>query len=145
MGAFVVVAFPNVAMTRQVIDAIKRMRAEGSIKVYAAVVVARDPTGKLSIEEVTKRGHGATAVGALIGSLAALPFGPLAMTIGAAGGALIGYSAELLHEGDAAELVQKTSRDLARGEAAVLLEIAEDGLIRFSALMERFGGIVLRK
>ena len=145
MGAFVVVAFPNVAMTRQVIDAIKRMRAEGSIKVYAAVVVARDPTGKLSIEEVTKRGHGATAVGALIGSLAALPFGPLAMTIGAAGGALIGYSAELLHEGDAAELVQKTSRDLARGEAAVLLEIAEDGLIQFSALMERFGGIVLRK
>jgi uncharacterized membrane protein len=140
----VAVTFPD-AVIRRATHAIQELQAEGSVKIYRAVVVAKDLSGKLSTRDVTKRGHGATAAGTLIGGLAALPFGPLAMTIGAAGGALVGYSAELLHEGDAAELVQTTSRDLAPGRAVVVVEIAEAGLKRFTARMERIGGTVLRK
>jgi uncharacterized membrane protein len=82
--------------------------------------------------------------GALIGGLAGLPLGPVAMTIGAAGGALIGHSAELLHEGDAAELVQKVSRSVDPGKAVIVVEIAKDGLTGFAELMKRMGGAVVR-
>jgi uncharacterized membrane protein len=145
MRKFVAVTFPDAAMTRLGTDAIKRLRAEGSIKIYGAVVVARDPTGKPLIQEVIKRGHDATVVGAFIGALAGLPFGPFAMAIGAVAGASIGHSAELLHEDDAAKFVQQASRDLPPGTAMAVAEIAEDGLTGFATLMERIGGTVLRK
>jgi uncharacterized membrane protein len=145
MHELVAVTFPDASITQRATDAIQKLQAEGNIKIYRAFVVAKDPSGKLSTREVTKRGHGATAAGALIGGLAGLPFGPLAITIGASGGALIGYSAELLHEGDAADLVQKTSRDLAHGSAVAVVEIAVQGLKGFTTLMERIGGTVLRK
>jgi uncharacterized membrane protein len=144
MHEFVVVVFPDAAMTRRASDAIKKLHWEGRIKMYGAALVARDSAGKLSTQQVIKRGHAATAVGALIGGLAGLPFGPLAMAILAAGGASIGYSAELLHEGDAAKFVQKTSRDLAPGEAVFVAEIAQDGVKGFATLMGRLGGTVIR-
>jgi uncharacterized membrane protein len=144
MHELVAVTFPDASITQRATDAIQKLQAEGNIKIYRAFVVAKDPSGKLSTREVTKRGHGATAAGALIGGLAGLPFGPLAMAILAAGGASIGYSAELLHEGDAAKFVQKTSRDLAPGEAAFVAEIAQDGVKGFATLMGRLGGTVIR-
>jgi uncharacterized membrane protein len=94
MHEFVVVTFPDAAMARQGTDAIKKLHANGRVKIYGAVLVARGSSGKLSIQEVTKKGHRTTAVGALIGGLAGLPFGPLAIAIGAVAGALIGHSAE---------------------------------------------------
>ena len=145
MHEFVVAMFPDVEITGRAISAIQKLHAGDSTKIYRAFVIAKDPGGNLSIHEIIKRGHGTTRAGALIGGLAALPFGPPAMMIGAAGGALIGYSAELLHEGDAAELVQKVSRELGFGRAAAVVEIAGDGLKEFAARMERIGGTIVGK
>jgi uncharacterized membrane protein len=98
----------------------------------------------VSTREVIKRRHATTAAGALIGGLAGLPFGPLAMAIGAGCGVIFGYSAELLHEGDVSELMQKVSRELAPGQAAAVVEIAKEGSEVFAARMEQIGGTVLR-
>jgi hypothetical protein len=51
-------------------EAIKKLHAEDSIKLYAAAVVARDLSGKLSIKEIAEEGHGITAASVLIGGLA---------------------------------------------------------------------------
>ncbi len=67
------------------------------------------------------------------------------MTIGAAGGALIGNSADLLSQGDDAEFADKISRELAPGKAVIVAELAEDGLTAFEGLMESVGGTVIRK
>lgn len=144
MSAFVVVMFPDAAMIPQGTDALKKLHAQGSIKLYGSAVLARDPSGKLSVQEVTKEGLGGTAVGALIGGLAGLPLGPLAMTIGAAGGALIGNSADLLNQGDEAKFAEKILRELTPGKAAVVAEVDEDGVIALEALMEGIGGSVVR-
>jgi len=125
--------------------ALKDLHAGGSIKLYASAVVARDSDGKLSVQEVTKEGFGGAAVGALMGGLAGLPLGPLAATIGAAGGATIGISADLLNQGDEAEFAEKISRELAPGKAAIVAEIDDDGVIAFEALMESIGGTVVRR
>lgn len=145
MHELVAVRFPDAATSRDGSDAIRELRAKGRVKIYAAVLVARDPNGKLSIRDVTKRGHRTTAAGAFIGALAGLPFGPLAIAIGGVAGALLGHSAELLHEDDAAKFVREVSRDLAVGKTMVVAEIAQDDLIPFTAVMERLGGAVLRK
>jgi len=145
MGEFVVVTFDDSAMLHQATEALKKLHSEGSNKGYASAVVAKDPSGELSVGHVTKEGHGGTAVGALIGGLAGLPAGPLAVTIGAAGGALIGNSADLINQRAEGEIADKISRELAPGKAAIVAEIDEDGLISFEALMEAIGGTVVRK
>jgi len=145
MSKLVVVMFPDTATLQEGIDALKKLRAEGSIRLYASTVVARDASGKLSVREVTKEGFGGTAVGAFIGGLAGLPLGPLAVTIGAAGGALIGGSADLTKEGADSEVAEKISRELAPGKAAVVAEVDKDGSIAFEALMKSIGGTVVRK
>ena len=145
MSKFVVAIFPDEAKLTQATRALEDLRAEDSIKLYASAVVARDSNGKLSVREVTKEGFGGTAVGALIGGLAGLPLGPLAATIGAAGGATIGISADLLNQGDQAEFAEKISRELAPGKSAVVAEIDDDGTVAFEALMESIGGTVVRK
>jgi uncharacterized membrane protein len=145
MSKFVVVIFPDEAKIPQATCALQDMHAEGSIKLYASAVVARDSGGKLSVQEVTKEGLGGTAVGALIGALAGLPGGPLAVTIAAAGGAIFGNSADLINRSDNTEFIDKISRELAPGKAAVVAEVAEDGVMSFEALMESIGGTVVRK
>ncbi|MFY9893265.1 MAG: DUF1269 domain-containing protein [Xanthobacteraceae bacterium] len=145
MSKLVVVMFPDAATLQRATGALKKVRAEGSIKLYASTVIARDTSGTLSVQEVTKEGLGGAAVGALIGGLAGLPLGPLAVTIGAAGGALIGGSADLTNEGADTEFAEKISRELAPGKEAVVAEVDDDGAIAFKALMKSIGGTIVRK
>jgi len=145
MSKFVVVIFPDEAKISQATRAVKDLHAAGSIKLYASAAVARDASGKLSVQKITKEGLGGTAAGALIGGLAGLPLGPLAVTIGAAGGATIGISADLLNEGDEAAFAEKISHELAPGKAAIVAEVDDDGVIAFEALMQAIGGAVVRK
>ena len=145
MSRFVVVIFPDAAMVHEGIKVLRKLYAERSIKLYASTVVVREPSGKLSVQEVTKEGLGGTAVGALIGGLAGLPLGPLAMTLGAAGGATIGISADLLNQGDEAEFAENISGELAPGNPAIVAEVDEDGVTGFAVLMEAIGGTVIRK
>jgi uncharacterized membrane protein len=145
MHKFALVTFPEAASAQQGTSAIKALHAEGRIRIYRAVVVGRGQRGEMSLQEIIKRGHGAATAGALIGGLAGFALGPLAMIIGAAGGALIGHTAEILHEREAAGIVEKTFENLAPGKAKALLEIAESDLEEFVALMEPFGGATLRE
>ena len=140
MSTFGVVVFSDAAMMQQGIDALKKLHREGKIKLYAASVVARDSSGKLSVQEITKEGLGGTAVGALIGGLAGLPAGPLGATVGAAGGAIIGIAADRVNQRTEAEFADKISRELAPGKAAIVAEVDEDGVISFEALMKSIGG-----
>jgi hypothetical protein len=82
MNKFVVVTFAEEAKIPHGTSALKKMHVEGGVKLHASAIVVRDPSGKLSVQEVTKEGLGGTAVGALIGGLAGLPLGPLSMTMG---------------------------------------------------------------
>jgi uncharacterized membrane protein len=144
MSKFVVVMFPDAATIHQATGALEKLRTEGSIKLYASTIVAKDSSGKLSLQELTKEGLGGTAVGALIGGLAGLALGPLAATIGAAGGALIGNSADRIDQHDEAEFVERFSRELAPGKTVVVAEVAEDGVFAFEAMMGAIGGTVVQ-
>ena len=144
MSKFVVIVFPSDEKIPEAIHALRNMHGGEGIKLYASSVVARDPDGKLSVEEITKEGHGGAAVGALIGALAGLLGGPLGATIGAAAGAILGESADLIDQRADAGFVQKLAAELKRGKTAVVADVAEDGTASFEARMELIGGVVVR-
>ena len=145
MSAFVLVKFPNPGTVADALNELKSLRADGAVNVQFATVLARDLQGALSIQDLTTEGPGASAAGALVGGLAGLPLGPAATVIGAASGALIGVSAELIDRQDRNQLVDETSRDLAPGTRAIIAEIDDSGLSAFEAAMERIGGTIIRK
>jgi len=64
MSKFVAVVFPSEEKIPQAILALRDMHGGDGIKLYGSAVVARDPGGKLSVQEITKEGHGGAAVGA---------------------------------------------------------------------------------
>lgn len=145
MSKFVVIVFPSEEKIPEAIRALRSMHGGEGIKLYGSAVVVRDQGGKLSVQEITKEGHGGAAVGALIGALAGLLGGPLAATIAAAGGAILGQSADLISQRADAGFVERVSTELTPGRAAVVADVAEDGAAPFEALMESIGGAVVRK
>lgn len=144
MSKFVVVMFPDEAKIAEATRAIEDVNAKGNIKIYASAAIARNADGKLSEQEITKAGLGGTAVAALLGALAGLPGGPLAVTIAATGGAIFGSSVDIINQSDDTELIDKIARELAPGKAVVVADVAEDGVMSFKALMESIGGTVVR-
>lgn len=145
MHKLAIMSFPDATLAREASSAIKALQAKGKMTIYRAVVVARDPRGEIFLQEIARRRHGAASAGALIGGLAGFALDPLAMIIGAAGGAILGHTAKILHDHEAAKILQKISENLRPGKAAALVEIEDSDLIKFAATMEPFGGVVLHE
>jgi uncharacterized membrane protein len=106
-------------------------------------LLRKTPMEKLKVQEITKEGHGGTAVGAFIGALAGLPAGPAASAIMAAGGAVIGNAVDLIAQDDFKEFANNIADNVVPGGAAIVADVAEDNLVAFKAMMQAVGGGVL--
>ena len=85
-----------------------------------------------------------TAVGTFIGALAAfLAGGPVAAVIGATAGGLFGLSADLINRGASKTLLEKVSRELLPGKAAIVAEVSEEGGTIFEADIASIGGTIM--
>jgi uncharacterized membrane protein len=144
MNKIVALIFPEKANADVANLAFEKFGAEG-IEVYALTIISRNSDGRLSVLEHTYDGSHVTAVAAMIGGLAGLPGGLLAVLAGAVGGALIGLSAEFIEKSERTNLVEIISDKLAPGDAAVVADIAEEELSHFEARMSAQGGILLRQ
>jgi uncharacterized membrane protein len=91
----------------------------------------------------TADGALATVVTALIGGFAGAVGGPVGAAIRAAGGALVGHGANLIHSEAATAFVDRVARQLAPGQAALVTEITEDGTPAFTKRMQAMGGMVV--
>ena len=86
-----------------------------------------------------------TAVGSLIGALVGVLGGPAGVLVGLTAGMLLGSVSDLLNIGVGTEFVDKVSRELAPGKAAVIAEIDEDWVTPLNTRMEAIGGSVVRE
>jgi uncharacterized membrane protein len=107
-------------------------------------VVVKSAVGKISVLDRSRGESHATAIAAMIGGLAGLPAGPLATATAAAGGALIGLSAEMTDRGVDARFLNKISHELAPGKAAIFADLDDHNFPLFDATMKEFGGTVIR-
>lgn len=145
MSRFIVVTFPDEPKSTEGAHILKDLHAEGRITLHGLAVVARGSDGKLSVAESAYEGPHGAAVAALIGGLAALPGGPVAAALFAAGGALFGLSADIINRSAGRELVNKVLNDLSSStKSAVIAEVSEGEGVALDARMETIGGTVLR-
>jgi uncharacterized membrane protein len=143
MAKFVALTFPDHTKIEDAVRVLKNIQAERRIKLYGSAIIAKDGDGKLSVQEITKEGHGGTLVGALIGALAGLPVGPAAAAIVATGGAAIGNAADHSAEHDFEKFANKIADNMFRAGAAIVADVAEDDVPAFKARMQGLGASVL--
>jgi uncharacterized membrane protein len=143
MAKFVAFTFPDHTKIDDAVRVLKNIQAERRIKLYGSAVIAKDDDGKLSVQEITKEGHGGTLVGLLIGALAGLPVGPAAAAIVATGGAAIGIAADHSAEHDFEKFANKVADNMLRAHAAIVADFAEDDVPAFKATMQGLGASVL--
>jgi outer membrane lipoprotein SlyB len=140
----VVVTFPDEAKLDQAIGAILTALTERrDITVYRLATVTRGLDGKISVQDLSEESHGTVGAGALIGGLSGLvAAGPLAAAVGAAAGAILGWSAELVSEEAVTEFSAKDGGELPLGRRAIVAEVANEATPPFDALMAANGGTV---
>ncbi|OGO34365.1 MAG: hypothetical protein A2W35_19690 [Chloroflexi bacterium RBG_16_57_11] len=97
MSELVVLTFDDTEQAGAALEALKKARSEGYLKIDDAAVIVKDESGKVDIKNQLDTGTKWGAVGGgLIGLMLASIFFPLAgLAIGAIGGALVGKSLNL--------------------------------------------------
>jgi uncharacterized membrane protein len=123
---------------------LKELHAEGEVTLYGLAIVTKDATGKLSVKEGPDDLPG-TAVGSLVGALVGVLGGPAGVLVGMTAGMMLGSIGDLLNIGVGTDFVDKVSRQLAPGKAAVIAEVDEDWVTPLNTRMETIGGSVARE
>jgi uncharacterized membrane protein len=142
MRKLAVAIFPDEKTACDGDRAVKEL-AERGLVIYAAAVVLKDISGKIAVLDRWDSGSHTTAVAALIGGLAGLPAGPVGAAMGAAGGGLIGFSAELTDRGVEARFLNKMSHELAPNKAAIVVDLDDNGLSSFDQAVKELGGALI--
>ena len=144
MSKFVVTTFGSEADAYEGTRALKELHAQGDLTLYGLVVVTKDAGGKLSVKEGSDPMVG-TAVGTLVGALVGVFGGPAGVIVGLTTGMLLGSIGDLLNVGVGTDFLDKVSRELAPGKAAVIAEAEEDWVTPLNTRMEAIGGSVVRE
>jgi uncharacterized membrane protein len=144
MSKFVVTTFGSEANAYEGTRALKELHAQGDLTLYGIAVVTKDAGGKLSLKEGPDPMAG-TAVGTMVGALVGVLGGPAGVVVGLTAGMLLGSISDLLNVGVGTDFVDKVSRELAPGKAAVIAEVEEDWVTPLNTRMEAIGGSVVRE
>jgi uncharacterized membrane protein len=144
MSKFVVTTFSSEANAYEGTRALRELHAAGDLTLYGLAVITKDSGGKLSVKEGPDELAG-TAVGSLVGALVGVLGGPAGVVVGLTTGMLLGGVSDLLNVGVGTQFLDKVSRDLAPGKAAVIAEVDEDWVTPLNTRMEAIGGSVVRE
>jgi len=144
MSKFVAITFGNEADAYQGTRALKELHEQGDLTLYGSAVVTKDADGKASVEEAPDPLAG-TAIGSLAGVLVGILGGPAGAIVGLTAGMVLGGISDMLNIGVGTDFLDKVSRALAPGKAAVIAEIDEDWVTPLNTRMEAIGGSVVRE
>jgi uncharacterized membrane protein len=145
MDRMLVVVFDNESKAYEGSRALQQLDGDGSIAVYAARVVAKNPDGTAVVKEGADTGPLGTLTGTAVGSLVGLLGGPVGVAVGAAGGSLIGAIADLDNVRVGSDFLSDVAETLTPGKVAVVAEVDEEWTTPVDTRMEALGGLVLRR
>ena len=144
MDKLIVVVFDNERQAHQGFKALKQLDADGSVLLFARAVIAKDPSGKVTVDEESGRGPVGTALGVLTGGMIGSLAGPLGVALGAYAGSLGGVVYDLAKFGVEADFLDEVKQELRPGKHALLAELWEDSVVPLDTLMSSLGGVVFR-
>ena len=138
------VVFNDEAKAYEGLRALNQLNDEGSLTAYAAQVIQKDSSGKISAKQTEGNFPLQTAKGLWLGSLIGLLGGPVGLGIGAAVGSSAGALGDLNIAGFNADYVNEVSKALTPGKVAVVADVDEDWVTPVDTRMESLGGVVFR-
>jgi uncharacterized membrane protein len=145
MDKYLVVGFDNELKAYEGSRALQDLQDEGSINLYAKVVIVRDASGKVTVKQEGDMGPVGTAVGLLTGSLVGLIGGPVGVAVGATAGMFGGLLYDTAELGVSEDFLAEVADYLQPGKAAVVAEVWEEWMLPVDTRMEALGGIVFRR
>ncbi|MGC2257461.1 MAG: DUF1269 domain-containing protein [Candidatus Sulfotelmatobacter sp.] len=145
MDRMLVVVFDNESKAYEGSRTLQQLDGDGSIAVYAATVIAKNPDGTTAVKQGADSGPLGTLTGTAVGSLVGLLGGPVGVAVGAAGGSLIGAIADLDNVRVGSDFLSDVAATLTPGKAAVVAEVDEEWTTPVDTRMEALGGVVLRR
>jgi uncharacterized membrane protein len=145
MNTVIFVSFDTEQKAYQGERALREMHRDGSITLYDATVVVKQPGGQLIVREEPDGGPLGTFGGMVTGGLIGLLGGPIGAAVGMGTGTLIGAAFDVNRAGIASDFVDAMGAGLPPGYAAVIAEIDEDWQVPLDTRMEGLGGKLLRQ
>lgn len=121
------------------------LHREEDITLYSTAVIAKDPSGRISIKQASERELNGTSLVLLSGILVGTLGGPIGLAIGAAIGGLAGLIFDLVKAGVSADFLEDASQLLAPGKTALLAEIDETTATPVDIKLVKRGGHVSRR
>ena len=104
---------------------LNELHRAGDITLHSTAVIAKEPSGKVSIKQASEREWNGTPLGFLTGILVGTLGGPLGLAIGGSIGGLAGLIFDLTKAGISANFLQQASQELDPRKAALLAELDE--------------------
>lgn len=145
MNRMLVVVFDNESKAYEGKKALWQLDTEGSIAVYACVIVGKNPDGSAAVKQEDGPGPLGTLVGTSLGSLIGLLGGPTGVAIGAMAGMAAGVTADVDNSRIGDDFIDDVRKALAPGKVAVVAEVEEDWTTPVDSRMEKLGGAVFRR
>jgi uncharacterized membrane protein len=147
MGNEILVSvFDTEPMAFEGLTALKDLHRDGDITVYASTVIAKDPSGTVSVRQTAERGPVGTLVGIVTGGLVGLLGGPAGVAVGTYVGGFGGLMYDLFKAGVSLDFVDEVSASLTPGNAAVIADIDENMWVtQVYARLEALGGTTFRR
>lgn len=145
MNKMIVTIFNDEKNAYEGLKALKALQSEGSLAMNAAVIVAKDAEGRISVKQEDTPGPAGTIFGLATGSLIGLLGGPVVMAAGAAAGAITGSLIDFAALGIGEDFLAEVSQNLTPGKVAVVADADEEWVTPLDTRMEAHGGVVFRR
>jgi uncharacterized membrane protein len=143
MSDLIAVSYPDRATAEKVRDELARLTREHVIEIEDAVVVTREPSGKVKLHQTVKPAGAGAAGGALWGGLIGLIF--LAPLLGAAIGAAAGAAGGALTDlGIEDNFMRDLGQSLPEGGAALFVLVRKVTPDKVIPRISEYGGTVLQ-
>ena len=145
MEKMLTAVFDTVPEALKGVIALRELHRAEDIKLYTTVVIAKDPSGKISIKQASEREFNGTYLGLLLGILLGALGGLVALSIGGFIGGLVGLIFDLARVGISVDFLNEASNTLEPGKAALLAEINETATVPVDTKLMKLGGRVYRQ
>jgi uncharacterized membrane protein len=127
------------------LTALKDLHRDGDITLYASSVIAKDPSGTVSVRQTADKGPVGTLVGVVTGGLVGLLGGPVGFAVGAYVGGFGGLMYDLFRAGVSTDFVDEVSASLTPGKAAVVADVDETWVTPVDTRLGALGGTTFRR
>jgi uncharacterized membrane protein len=145
MNKFVVMVFANEAKAYKGLHALWDLHSEGTVTVFGAAVIGREPNGTLVVRQANDEGPLGFGVGTLVGGLLGVFGGPAGVALGALSGGVLGGVRDIFHAAVSDEFLDDVERDLTPGKFAVVAEVSEEWLVPLEERVRELEGTVIRE